>query len=185
METGKVWVITGAGEGLGPAAVKYLLARKQRVIALVQYPGQQQLFAGGDAALLINITGIGNTFPAALKNAVAGFGAVDFLINNANYHLFREPLPNSAGMLQRIDNGIQSTLAQVKLLLPYLQQSPDGSIINLPPQLCLAMVNDAAAAALLSQSMNLFLHRLRSELQTFNCKLSFLLPGETSPHFEV
>jgi len=34
METQKIWIVCGAGEGLGPATVRYLLLRKQQVVAI-------------------------------------------------------------------------------------------------------------------------------------------------------
>jgi short-subunit dehydrogenase len=36
MKAGKIWLITGASDGLGLATVKYLVSKKQAVIAIVR-----------------------------------------------------------------------------------------------------------------------------------------------------
>jgi len=35
MNNSKVWLVIGAGDGLGAVAVKYLVAKKQIVVALI------------------------------------------------------------------------------------------------------------------------------------------------------
>ena len=135
MKDPKKWLIWGATDGLGPAAVKYLRANKQMVVVDIKH------------------------LPAQL----------DFMINNSNYHLFSKGTPD-------IDTNVSTTMALLHTALPYLK--PDGTIINIPPQLCLATVEDPVQKQQLQWEMDSFLSGLRRELQGLNRKLYFIEPGE-------
>jgi hypothetical protein len=149
MENPKVWLVLGAEEGLGRSAVRYLVASKQMVLTID--PQITPLEMAIDMA--------------------ARCGAVDFIINNSNYGLFSQKQPDITG-------SIATTMALLKGLTPYLRREPKGSIINIPPQLCLATLADPLEGDKLLQAMELFLNQLHRELLTLDCHLRFLEPGE-------
>lgn len=151
MKESKVWLILGAGAGLGPAAVKYLRANRQVVIPVDTTAG----------------------LPAreALVKAASRCGRIDFIINNANYHLFNNGVRDTG-------NDIMTTVSALKTLTPFLNKSPGERIINIPPKLCLATLTDQEEGGKLLQAMNDFLTELRVELQALNCGLHFLEPGK-------
>jgi hypothetical protein len=135
MKYPKVWLILGAGEGLGCAAVKYLRTHKQVV----------------------------------LMDTKLSPGPLDFIINNSNYGLFSESKPDT-------DNSVAATINLLRTFVPYLK--PGGMIINVPPQLCLATLEDPSKGPELLQALDLFLTTLRQNLETLDCSFHFLKPGE-------
>jgi hypothetical protein len=74
MKNARVWVVLGATEGLGPAAVKYLQAAQQIVLPVDKL----------DLPYL-DMTG----------------RYVDFIINNSNYNLFSIAEPDITGNIER------------------------------------------------------------------------------------
>jgi short-subunit dehydrogenase len=189
MKNPKVWVIVGATDGLGPAAVRYLVSKKQRVIALLINDNGMSPFYE-DVPGNLQVVHIDTSDLQSLRETIAiaagKHGLVDFIINNSNYRLF-----NGAGYKEcaQLQNGIVAsiteTTALLKELLPYLHKYPQGSIINIPPQLCLATIKDKSNADRVSSEMGTFLKALHKELQSLNCPLTFLEPGERLTDFSV
>ena len=182
MNNSKVWLVMGAGDGLGAVAVKYLVAKKQIVVALIINDGTFHPFYEHEAENLHTITVEAFDIIAVkkiLENITAKYGWIDFIINNSNYQLFNRLKDKEYSQIkEEIPANISATIGMIKTLLPYLNQEPMGHIINIPPQLCLATLPGRSDAELLSLSMDLFLKNLHNELQNLDCKLSFLNPGE-------
>jgi short-subunit dehydrogenase len=182
MNNSKVWLVIGAGDGLGAMAVKYLVAKKQIVLALIIHDGAIRSSYDQQSENLHTITieafsieGIAKT----LEEITSRFGWIDFIINNANYQLFnRLKYKACTQMKEEIPANVSATIGMIKTLLPYLNREPMGHIINIPPQFCLTALTDGFDTELLSLSMDLFLRNLHSELLNLNCRLSFLNPGE-------
>jgi len=178
----------GAGEGLGLAAVKFLAAREQHVIALAHDRAHYRKLLEEETAFLhiLNTHRLTTEeIQKMLRKSFAELGPLHHIINNANYNLFHDPPSSPGGLQHKMDQSIANTMALINALLPYLKRSPESTIINLPPQFCLAMIDDKAAADLLSSSLNLFLHRLRRELEALGRTVSFLLPGEQALSFDI
>ena len=85
MATNKVWLITGAGRGLGVDIVKAALAGGHEVVATGRDTDKVAKALGKSAELLVVKLDI--TKPAdaesAVKAAVDRFGRIDVLVNNA------------------------------------------------------------------------------------------------------
>ena len=185
MNNSKVWLVIGAKEGLGAAATKYLVAKKQIVVALIINDCALQQFYDHEPENLhtiniedFNIIAIEET----LKNITAEYGWIDFIINNSNYQFFnRLKYKEYTQIKKEISVNISATIGMIKTLLPYLNKEPMGHIINIPPQLCLATLPGRSNAELLSLSMDLFLKNLHNELLNLDCRLRFLKPGERLP----
>jgi NAD(P)-dependent dehydrogenase (short-subunit alcohol dehydrogenase family) len=85
--TGRVWLITGASRGLGRAFAEAALAAGDRVAAIARTADQLHQLAdehGRDRVLPLpaDVTDRGAVF-AAVEQAVARFGRIDVVINNA------------------------------------------------------------------------------------------------------
>lgn len=85
----KVWFITGASRGFGALIAKDALARGDAVAATARNP-QQVIDALGDhpnlLALKLDVTAEAGAVTAA-QQAIARFGRIDVLLNNAGYGL--------------------------------------------------------------------------------------------------
>jgi short-subunit dehydrogenase len=182
MSNSRVWLVIGAGEGLGATAVKYLVAKKQIVVALIINDGTFHPLYEHEPENLhtihieaFNIIAI----KEILENITAKYGWINFIINNSNDQLFNRLKDKEYTQIkEEIPANISATIGMIKTLLPYLNQEPMGHIINIPPQFSLATLPDGSDAELLSLSMDLFLKNLHNELLNLDCRLSFLNPGE-------
>src|SRR5207245_2027997 len=85
MTTNKVWLVTGAGRGMGVDIAKAALAAGHKVIATGRSTDKVAKALGKSADLLI--VKIDITKPAdaesAVKTAIDWFGRIDVLVNNA------------------------------------------------------------------------------------------------------
>ena len=188
MNNSKVWLVIGAKDGLGAAAIKYLVAKKQIVVALIINDNVLNQFYDHEPENLhtINIEAFNIiTIEETLDKITAKYGWIDFIINNSNYQFFnRLKYREYIQIKEEISVNISATMGMIKTLLPYLNKEPMGHIINIPPQLCLATLPGRSNAELLSLYLDLFLKNMHAELLNLDCRLSFLKPGERLPeHF--
>lgn len=87
----RVWLVTGCSSGLGRTLVTAILARGDKVIATArriadldyvqELPGAQQRAL----TVTLDVTDSFERLHSAVDQAVAHFGAVDVLVNNAGF----------------------------------------------------------------------------------------------------
>jgi NAD(P)-dependent dehydrogenase (short-subunit alcohol dehydrogenase family) len=131
----KTWFITGAGRGLGAeiarAVVKagdraVVTGRSRKAIASVLGPDDEQL-------LTVKLD-VADEFQArrAVDVAVARFGAIDVLVNNAGYgHVgFFEELTTEDAQAQFATN-LNGVLNVTRAVLPVMRRARGGRIFNL------------------------------------------------------
>jgi len=133
----KVWVVTGAGSGIGRELVLQLLARGARVAAVDRDPAGLQSLAGAAAAgdrlsthvLDITDKAAVDALPAAVE---AMHGRVDGLVNNAG--IIQPFLPvadlDDAAIARVLDVNFMGTLHMVRAFLPVLRGRPEAHIAN-------------------------------------------------------
>lgn len=188
MKHSKVWVVLGADEGLGYAAVKYLVANKQTVIAVAE-DTRSPIFSdcNPDHLYLIHLVMSDNMqMTAAFKAIGFNYGSVDYIINNGNYRLFDNvQFKTDREIENTIHKSVTRTIDLITALLPFLHKKPGGHVINIPPQLCLASVPDPLVSGNLAIGMDSFLKMLHQGLQTLDCGLKFLEPGQRLSDFTV
>jgi NAD(P)-dependent dehydrogenase (short-subunit alcohol dehydrogenase family) len=84
----KVWFITGSSRGFGAELVRAVLARGDRVVATARHPEQLRTLVEGhdDRARVfpLDVTDA-DAAVAAIYFAVAEFGRIDVVVNNAGY----------------------------------------------------------------------------------------------------
>lgn len=134
MEHKKVWLITGASQGLGLTLAKHLLLNDQRVIITTRDKNKI------DRSLLNNpyleAISLDLTSEEAVKSAidqiVAKFGRIDVLVNNAGYGFvgaIEETSAEEAEQVMAIN--VHATLRMSRFVLPHMRKVKSGHIINL------------------------------------------------------
>jgi len=87
----QIWLITGASRGLGLAIAQAVVEKGDSVIAAVRNPEHAQKALGDSKrvfAVAMDVTN-GASVRRAAEAAVARFGKIDVVVNNAGYGLMR------------------------------------------------------------------------------------------------
>lgn len=131
----KVWLVTGTSRGLGRALVEMLLQRGEKVVATArqvdaiaawtqQYP-QQVLTLALDVTDKAQIATV-------VKKAIAHFGQIDVLVNNAGYGYFGAVEESDETAVRAMfETNFWGLAAVTQALLPQLRAQRSGLIINI------------------------------------------------------
>ena len=181
---GKVVVITGASSGLGEATARMLSAmgatvvlgarRADRLQALVD-----ELKAGGGQALA-RATDVTRheQVKALVDAAVAAFGRVDVMINNAGL------MPHSP--LERlkiedwdrmIDVNLKGVLYGIAAVLPHMRERKAGHIINVSSVAGHKVRGGATVYAATKHAVRALSEGLRLEVKPYNIRTTIVSPG--------
>jgi len=132
--TGKVWFITGASRGFGLEIARAALARGDRVVATARRPETITAALGEHDHLLgvaLDVTSEAQAHAAA-EAAVARFGRIDVLVNNAGYGLLGAVEEASA---QEVENlfatNVFGLLGVTRAVLPHMRRQHSGHVINI------------------------------------------------------
>jgi NAD(P)-dependent dehydrogenase (short-subunit alcohol dehydrogenase family) len=132
----KVWLVTGAGRGLGRAIAEAALAAGNRLLATVRNPDQIAALEdryGSDRfrAAVLDVADAGKA-RAAVQAAIDGFGRLDVLVNNAGFAHFAPFEQASADDFQyQIDTCFYGVVHFTRAALPTLRAQRGGRIINI------------------------------------------------------
>jgi len=130
----KVWLITGASRGLGRAFTESVLDAGDRVVAGARNPEQlvelKSRYGDSIQAVPLDVT---NEVQAhnAFKAAVAAFGALDVLVNNAGYgNVLPVEDTSLADFRAQIETNLFGVIVMTKAVLPYFRERRAGHIIQ-------------------------------------------------------
>jgi NAD(P)-dependent dehydrogenase (short-subunit alcohol dehydrogenase family) len=131
----RVWLITGASQGLGRALTEAVLARGERVVAAART--QESLadlearHPGRAVAWALDVTQP-NVVRDGLEGAVEKFGRVDVVVNCAGYGLFGalEELSDE-DLRSEFDTNVFGSLNVTRAALPHLRRQRSGHIVQI------------------------------------------------------
>lgn len=135
MKKQKVWLITGASRGFGLEIAKAALKAGDKVVATVrsnpeqfeqQFPEQQNL-----SVVVLDVTQEKQVI-AGVEKAIATFGGIDVLVNNAGYGLLgaTEEITDQE-VRSQFDTNVFGLLNVTRAVLPYMRSRQKGHIINI------------------------------------------------------
>jgi NAD(P)-dependent dehydrogenase (short-subunit alcohol dehydrogenase family) len=131
----KVWFITGTSSGFGRELVEQLLDRGDRVIATARKPEQladlTAKYAETALALPLDVTDPAS-IAAAVDAALAKFGHVDVLVNNAGYGLcggIEEATEEE--FMPVFETNVFGLIRLTRAFLPHFREQRAGNIVNL------------------------------------------------------
>lgn len=132
----KVWFITGAGRGIGAHIVQSALAAGDRVVATGRSLAQlRDAFGGIDSARIalvaFDVADAGQAGDA-VQAALAAFGRIDVVVNNAAYgQLGRFEEVSSGDAERQFAVNVHGVMHVLRAALPVLRAQRAGHIINI------------------------------------------------------
>ena len=180
MATRKVWLITGAGRGMGVDIAKAALAAGYTVVATGRDPDKVAKVLGKPADLLVVKLDI--TKPAdaasAVKTAVDRFGRVDVLVNNAaNFYagFFEELTPEQ--IEQQLSTSLIGPMNVTRAVLPVMRKQRSGLIITISSTAGLIGFEFGAAYAASKFGVEGWMQSLQAEVEPFGINTITVNPG--------
>ncbi len=130
----KVWFITGASRGFGLLVARDALARGDSVVAAARNPQAIVDALGVHPKLLplqLDVTREAAAV-AATQAAVARFGRIDVLVNNAGYGILGAVEETSAEEVRRnYETNVFGLLNVSRAVLPLMRRQRSGHVINI------------------------------------------------------
>ncbi|MEO1465170.1 MAG: oxidoreductase [Cyanobacteria bacterium J06633_1] len=131
----KVWLITGSSSGFGRTLAETVLETGDRVITTARKPEQlEDLIAQYPETALAWPLDVTNKeeIKSAIDSAIAKFGRIDVLVNNAGYGLIGALEEVSDEQIQRnFNTNLFGVIDVIRATLPILRSQQSGHIINM------------------------------------------------------
>jgi NAD(P)-dependent dehydrogenase (short-subunit alcohol dehydrogenase family) len=129
----KVWFITGASSGFGRALAEEALARGERVVAAARAVAALDDLAARDRdrvhVVRLDVTS-GDDIRAAVAAALARWGRIDVLVNNAGYGVVGAVEETSDAELRgALDAMFFGAVALTREVLPHMRARASGTIV--------------------------------------------------------
>ena len=132
MKRQKTWLVTGTGKGFGYEIVKAVSASGDKVVATVRKAPEKDIFGGDPNVLVVEMdVTVPKQVEAAVEKAVAHFGGLDVVVNNAGFGIVGAIEEISAEeTLRQYDTNVFGVLNVIRAVLPQMRKQRSGHIIN-------------------------------------------------------
>jgi len=180
IQDNKVWMITGAGRGMGTDIAKAALAAGYRVVATGRDPEKVVKAIGENENLLVVKLDITNPAEAdtAMQAALAKFGSIDVLVNNAaNFYagFFEEFTPEQAHA--QMETNFFGPLNVTRTILPQMRKQKSGHIITISSTAGLFGYEQCSMYAASKFAIEGWMDALTTEVAPFGIKATLVNPG--------
>jgi NAD(P)-dependent dehydrogenase (short-subunit alcohol dehydrogenase family) len=180
----KVFVVTGAGAGMGRELTLGLLERGAEVVAVdIRQEGLDETTFLADAgdkltALVVDVTDR-QSVERLPEKVIDAYGAVDGLINNAGIiQPFVRVADLEYSVIDRVINvNLYGTIFMVKAFLPYLLARPEAHIANVSSMGGFLPVPGQTIYGASKAAVKLFTEGLYAEMIGTNVGVSVIMPG--------
>ena len=180
MAINKVWLITGAGRGLGVDIAKAALAGDHKVVATGRNTDRVAKALGKSPELLVVKLDI--TKPAdaesAVKAAVDRFGRIDVLVNNAaNFYagFFEELSPEQ--IERQLSTSLVGPMNVTRAVLPIMRKQGSGLIITISSTAGLIGFEFGTAYAASKFGLEGWMQSMQPEVEPFGINTITVNPG--------
>ena len=191
---GKVAVITGVGSGFAKATAE-LFAKLDQVSLVMIDLNEKNLCATADncraaGSQVVPFAGDvtkPETFDRALKETLANFGKVDFLINYAGGALKVAPIEEMDDAINRriIDLNLTSTIMSCRTFAPQFKKQGYGKIINVSSACDRRSWQGWSVYSAAKAGVNAFTKCLYTELRPHGIAVTLLVPGGSNTGFQA
>ncbi|HKZ64746.1 MAG TPA: SDR family NAD(P)-dependent oxidoreductase [Chitinophagaceae bacterium] len=177
----KVWLITGAGRGLGVDITKAALAAGFKVIATGRNTDKVAKAIGvlSDRLLIVKLDVTDpKEIEASVKLSVDKFGTIDVLVNNAGNFFagFFEEL-SSSHIEQQIATNLYGPMNVTKAVLPIMRKNRSGHIISISSIAGLIGTEYTSAYNASKFALEGWMESIQLEVAPFSIKTTIVEPG--------
>ncbi|WP_296310922.1 oxidoreductase [Erythrobacter sp.] len=181
-DTHKTWFITGASSGLGEAFARYAVDEGYNVVATARSMAKLEALAeiapDRVLALRLDVT-VADDAEAAVAAAIARFGSIDVLINNAGYAVIGalEETPDAEWRAQ-METNFFGAIHVIRAVLPVMRAQGAGAIANISSnggQLSFAGFGAYSASKFALEGMS---EALAAEVAHLGIKVTIVEPGQ-------
>ena len=175
-----VWLITGAGRGMGVDIVRAALAAGHAVVA----SGRNTTAvaeAVGDADDLfvveLDVTSLASA-EAGVRAAVDRFGHIDVLVNNAgNFHagFFEELTPEQ--IERQLTTSLVGPMNVTRAVLPVMREQRSGAVVTITSTAGIVGQEFCSAYAASKFGLEGWMESLRFEVEPFGIRTTIVEPG--------
>ena len=180
MSEGKVWLITGAGRGFGVDLAKAALADGHAVVATGRDAAKVTAAVGSHDNLLATTLDV--TRPedsrATVEAAVAHFGRIDVLVNNAgNFYagFFEELSPEQ--VRNQIETLLFGPMNVARAVLPVMREQRSGLLLTISSTAGIAGQLFCTAYAAAKFGIEGWMESLTPEIAPFGIRTMLVEPG--------
>ena len=188
--TGKVAVVTGGSRGIGLAIADALL--RQGASVVISGTSQSHLdeamkslssHSGRVSAVQADVRRYTDV-ESLMSTAVADFGGLDILINNAGVGVFKPVAETTVEEWHRVlDTNLSGVFYCCHAAIPHMKRRSGGWIINISSLASKnAFVNGGAYCASKS-ALNAFSETLMQEVRYDGIRVAYVLPGSVNTGF--
>jgi NAD(P)-dependent dehydrogenase (short-subunit alcohol dehydrogenase family) len=177
----KTWLITGASSGFGRAFAEHALDRGYNVVATARSIGKlESLVAKAPSRVLAVTLDVDRPGDAqmAIEAAIARFGRIDVLINNAGYGIVGAVEETPEAELRAVmETNFFGAMAVTAAALPTFRRQKFGAIVNLTSmggQLSFAGFSAYSASKFALEGAS---EALAQEMASFGVKVMIVEPG--------
>ena len=176
----KIWFITGAGRGLGVDIARAALAAGHAVVATGRDPVKVAAAIGSHADLLsvkLDVTRLDDA-QAAVEAAIAKFGRIDVLVNNAgNFYagFFEELSPEQ--VRNQIETLLFGPMNVTRAVLPMMRKQRSGLLLTISSTAGIAGGMFCTAYAAAKFGVEGWMESLAPELAPFGIRTMLVEPG--------
>jgi NAD(P)-dependent dehydrogenase (short-subunit alcohol dehydrogenase family) len=180
MPSKKTWFITGAGRGMGVEFAKAALAAGHNVVATGRNPDAIHEALGPADKLLavkLDVTSSEDA-EAAVNEAVARFGGIDVLVNNAaNFYAgyFEELTPKQ--IERQLATSLTGPMNVTRAVLPIMRNQRSGHVVTISSSAGLAGFEYGTAYAASKFGVDGWMESLAPEVEPFGIHTTIVNPG--------
>ncbi len=176
-----VWFITGCSSGFGRALVERVLARGWRVVATARDAAAITGLAGGteDSVLTLPLDVTRHDqVEAAVQAAIARFGRIDVLVNNAGYG-YQSSVEEGvdAEIRAQFEANVFGLFALTRGVLPHMRQARSGHILNISSVAGFVGFPGSGYYAATKHAVEGWSDALASEVEPLGLKVTCVEPG--------
>jgi NAD(P)-dependent dehydrogenase (short-subunit alcohol dehydrogenase family) len=176
----KVWLVTGAGRGMGVDIVKAALAGGNAVVATGRNPAAVTTAVGDADDLLVVKLDVTNPqdAEAAVQAAVDRFRRIDVLVNNAgNFNAgFFEEL-TAQQMERQLTTTLVGPMNVTRAVLPVMRRQRSGHVVTISSSAGLVGFEFGTAYAASKFGLEGWMESLRPEVAPFGIQTTIVNPG--------